>query len=597
MYLHVLVGLVLALLSLTLVGEGPPPSVWFALSESLLVAMGVWLVGLAITGYVLWRRKALEVDEQRFLRRVARLGRGYRMLVVAAYAVILWKFGWAALAASWATAAGWDAIGLMAALAPLVALQMLAWTAVYWADRALRIVLFERTGTVPPLRQWTLPRYLEFMLRQYLLVVIVPVLLLMAAYDGLSHTLGTPGEELFSLPTAAMLAALVAGVLLSGPWMSVCWRTERLPDGGARQCLEELTRRADVEVAELLVWRTNQTIGNGCLVGLVGPLRYIMITDALLLAMAQSPAEIESVFAHEVGHVKHRHTLLFMLLAVGVMGLSLAVGTVAQIFISDRWIQEGLVAAVVLAFWWLAFGYISRRCELEADLYAVRAMACPVGCSAPEAGASVERAMETGTWHGLCEHRVAALVTALRRIARLNGSPETAHGWRHFSIAYRCEYLMRLLANPTNVVTEERRLRRVKRLALVLALLLGALGAGIAMSVDTSEPNNPQNPAGPDDGRPEKPTWLVRLIDGNQVDVLALGAPQFHGQADPVANLDHRGLAGQGRHAAAANDEVAIENARGHAVAVHTQGDGSGLGGVQAGQFQELRDPLRRGRG
>jgi len=600
MYAFIIIGLVLSQVSLDLWAGGPAPDPVAAAAGAGAVAALVFLAGLGLSAYVLWRRAALAADEHRFLRKVRALGKVYRLVVLAAYAAILDGLGWASLAAQ--EAGEWALPATLLALVPLVVLVALAWIAAFWADRALRAALFEQAGVVVVAGQWTLPRYLEFMFRQYFLVLAVPLVALVALDDLLARVLGLSEEGLPAI--LIVLAAALGALLLAGPWVRICWRTEPLPGGELRSRLEALLRRAGVRIAQILIWRTNSTFANGCLIGLAGPVRYIMITDALLLAMSQTPQEAEAVFAHEVGHVKYRHTLLYAGLAMGGAGAALVAGEAVAALADSFWLANGAVGAVLLAYWWIGFGFVSRRCELEADLYAVRATECPVACSPPEAGAGLAAPPESGgqEWPvgpyagGPCLHRVLVFTTALRRIARLNGAAETAGGWRHFSVARRCAWLEGLAGNPAALARDERRLRRVKRAALAVSFAIAAVAAAylLATAPTPSETDHPEHPAGPEDISPERPTWIVRLVDGNEVDVLAFRPPQFHRHADASADLDDGRLAGLRPDAAPAHHDVAVADARGHAVAVDAQGKGPRPEG-QARQVEILDDAFRRG--
>ena len=619
MYAYVILGLILAVLATDLAADAPPPGVLATFLAMASVAVTVMVAGLAISGYILLRRDWIGRDEQRFLRRVGLLGKLYRLFVVAGYAVLLFVFDWPALAMDWAGVGHWTVPPLALTLAPFVVLLAAAWTSLYWADRSLRALMFERAGAAVAVRRWTLPRYLEFMVRQYLLVVLVPVLVLLAIADVIEYAVGPP-------EVAALLGAGVFFVafLFAGPWLRVCWRTEAMPDCPLRDRLVALAERAGVRVANILVWRTNLSIANGCMIGLVGRVRYILITDALLLSL--SPEEVEAVFAHEVGHIKHRHVALYLLMALvgsGAAYLLLAAG-----FVCVPWLWEAVLVGgepplllgeavslgALAAWWWFGFGFVSRRCEQECDLYAVRATVCPAGCSPPNPAARVAEAADPAAPleqdpasdvppqdppppFSVCEHRVATFVAALRRIARLNGAPETARGWRHFSIARRCRSLSDALNMPWIVPEAENRLRHLKVAVLTTAIAV-ALGAAAVSAVDgLLEPDEPEDATRPEDVVPAQDSWIVRLMGGDEMDRLAFGPPQFHRHAHAAADLHDGGATGLGRRASPRDDEVAVADSRRHAVAVHAQSEHAGLDGADAGKVQELDDPVGRRRG
>jgi Zn-dependent protease with chaperone function len=600
MYAYVIAGLVTAVLALDYWGRDPVPPGWVALSGAAVVISLVGLAGLGISAYILWRRGDLSRDEQRFLRKVRILGRSYRVLVLAANAFILTQLGWAALAFEEGGGGTWDSAAAAIALAPFVVLCAAAWTAVYWADRVLRAALLEHAGAVVAAGEWTFPRYLEFMFRQYLLVLLVPLLALFALKDLLVHAGyspdgGAPGVVTF-------LATMVAVVVFAGPWVRMCWRTEALPEGDLRRRLFGLAERAGVRVGNVLVWRTNLTIANGCMVGMVGPLRYIMITDALLLGMSQMPAEVEAVFAHEIAHVKYRHTLLYAVLLMGAVGAAILAGEVAAALSDAEWAADAAMVLALAAYVGIGFGYVSRRCELEADLYAVRATECPENCSPPNPDAAAggappgaEEWSAGASARGVCVHRIAVFTGALARIARLNGMAPSARGWRHFSIARRRAMLEALPADPAGIARHERRLRRVKHVALAVSLAAALAAAAYELATAPSEANNPEHPAGPDYIQPGQPTWWTRLIDRNQVDMVALRPPEFDRDADAAAHLDDGRLAGPRGDAAPADHQVAVADARAHAVAVDAQGERARAERAEAGQLQVLQDSVGRG--
>ena len=582
MYAYIVLGLILAALAGDLLAGAPPPEPVSVFVSTGIVTVLVMLAGLAISGYILARQHRIVADEKRFLRTVGLLGRFYRTFVAAALAVILYGCGWGALAVAWAGGTPWEVPVLAINLAPLVLLLVVAWTALYWADRRLRTLMFARAGAAISGGRWTLPGYLAFMFRQYLLVILVPMLVLLTVMDVAGHTLPEPAAGLVGV------VALASAALLAGPWVRVCWRTEPLPEGDLRTRLLDLADRAGVRVADVLVWRTNLSIANGCMIGLAGPLRYILITDALLLTLTAD--EVEAVFAHEVAHAKYRHALVYVLMTFGVIGLSVAIGEAVVMFTNSFWMGMLTMGLLAVGYLMTVFGYVSRRCEQECDLFAVRATACPAGCSLPDArgriaqrepgpaaaegvpvlaaagmaavagfqetaGSSLDAAEEMAATSDetpdtqpaapVCEHRVQTFVTALRRIARLNGSADTRRGVRHFSIARRCRFLKAVLARPDLAREAERSARRLK----VGAVLLGALAIVVSLVVLTGlqlligaggalEPDEPENPTGPDDLTNGQYIWIVRLMDRDEVNPVALRPPKFDRHADAAAPFD-----------------------------------------------------------
>jgi len=601
MYAYVILSLILAMVSLDVAGDWPRPPLAWALAWLVVVAAVVSLAGLAISVYIIWNRAGLDQDEQRFLGKIGVLGKTYRLFIVGAYAFVLFVAGWAPLGAEIADGVESDALTVAVVLVPLVVLLVVGWMALYWADRALRMALFERAGAAAAAvaRQWSLLRYLEFMLRQYLLVLVVPLLVLLAVSDGLIRLFGSSAES--SVSAVVLFAAVLAAVVLAGPWLRFCWRTEPLPEGELRDRLYALANRAHVHVGEVLVWRTNLSIANGAMIGILAPVRYIMITDALLLAMSPIPEEVESVFAHEVAHVKYHHTPLYVAMAVGGMSLAMLAGEVAAAATSSSWIVNAAVVAFVVIYWWLGFGFVSRRCELEADLYACRATTCPAGCSPPDPGRSAAPGMAgenqapgMAGGNSLCPHRVQAFVSALQRISRLNGLPENRRGWRHFSVARRSAFLAWVLGDPSRVTQVERSFRRLKMAAVAIAFAATLAAALMAYALGLSAAHHPHHRTRPQNIGSEDEIWVMGFVDRDEVNAVAFGSPQLDRQSDAAADLDDGRLTRTGLRAAAADDDVAVEDSRGHAVAVHAQGKRARLHRPGPGQVQELDDPVRR---
>ena len=575
----ILIGLVLALLSLETAPPEALPDAATVLAWMAALAAGVFLAGLLVGSRVLGRVPGVVGDEQRFFRRVGHAAKAYRVLVLAAYAAMLFVLDWSALANRWAGEA-WASLAFLLAVAPLLVLLALAWTALFRADRRLRALVFARAGVVAV--GWTLPAYLVFLARQYLLVALVPVTVLLACRDLLGRLLGPEGDALTGL---VLLVGLVVAAALAGPWIRLCWPTEPLADAPLRRRLLDLAHRADIRLGNILLWRTHLSIANGCMVGSVGPLRYILITDALLAALPDD--ELEAVFAHEMAHVKYRHVSLYLALAVGAMGATVlaaeAVGTVT----ASPAAALAAIAAVALGYWWLVFGFVSRRCEAESDLFAVRAAACPVGCTSPDASRDPGAAPA-------CVHRVAVFTSALRRIARLNGAAETARGWRHWSVARRCRFLDAIVLEPDRARRFERFMARLKVGVLLLSLALAAAAACLLAAQSFSEADHPEDPAGPCDVFPSADRWIVRLIDRHEMDALAFRAPQFHRHADAALEFHDGGLARLGLGAPPAEDDVVVQDPRRHAVAVHPQAERPRFDLPGARQVHELQAPVGR---
>src|SRR5581483_11377291 len=80
--------------------------------------------------------------------------------------------------------------------------------------------------------------------------------------------------------------------------------------GPLRDRLLATGRRLKFRCSNVLLWNTRSGMANAMVVGIVPWIRYVVFTDRLVEDF--SPEEVEAVFGHEVGHVRHRHMLYYL---------------------------------------------------------------------------------------------------------------------------------------------------------------------------------------------------------------------------------------------------------------------------------------------
>jgi Zn-dependent protease with chaperone function len=246
--------------------------------------------------------------------------------------------------------------------------------------------------------------------------------------------------EQVSLWGGLFAVGLLGGFILLLPWvLRATWDTERLPNGIERSLLEEVARRSGFRCRELLLWRTGGQMANAAVVGVGARHRLVLFSDALLAQL--SPRELCAVFAHEIGHVARHHVPSFLAWALAFfLGADLAAGW----FEPEGELLAALLLGGVLAIWYFGFGWLSRRVELDADLYSLEQLG-----------------------------DLEAMVGALEQV----GSPHSRRlaSWRHFSVADRVEFLRRAAADPAI----GRRLRRRLRTFAATGATLAALAIGL----------------------------------------------------------------------------------------------------------------------
>lgn len=310
-------------------------------------------------------------------------------------------------------------------------------------------------------------------LRHGPLTVAVPLALIFAVSEAVEFAALQLGQDRdawlvrsgvlgFAVPLAQLGGAVLV-LALAPAALRVLWDTVRVPAGDLRRRLDALAERHGVRVAEYLIWRTGGTMVNAAVAGLLAPLRFIVISDALLERL--SPREVEAVAAHEVGHVRLAHmpwlaasVLGSVTLAGGALGLGLRlIAPDAADAPAAQGVLFGLVAAAALT----GLGHASRRFERQADAFAVKHLS----------GAGRDRPAV------IIDHDAAeTMADALARVARFNHAPIGRFTWRHGSIAERIDAVRSAVGHRADRLPIDRAAGRVKRIALA------ATATGLALT-------------------------------------------------------------------------------------------------------------------
>jgi len=428
--------------------------------------------------------------------RYHRLLWGLRGLILGLYLVLIFEAGWPAFVYHTLRVPDWLVIDNWVMILPFVTMLLAHWIPIYRVDvlfrqRQASTAVLEPISGVPlePFRPWSLGQYVGHHLRHYVLVVVVPVSVWWMGMDGASWLLWRYGVRGDGWHLASALVWVVGVYAVSPVFMRLIWDTRRLPDGRLRRRLDALCRSTGLRYREILIWRTHCDVVNAAVAGVLGRLRYVFLSDGLLRHM--SIEEIEAVFAHEIGHVRHRHIPLYLVFATGSMVFFLVLVTVAAMvhgalggsaqLLRDLESWPFPLAALGL-YWGVLFGYLSRRFERQADVFAIRASADGGGRSPatwhPE---PQPRALEGPADRGDPAHvlvprpldpvALGRFTRALEAVGRLNGMTRNVAGWSHFSISRRVHFLEQALVDPLVEWRFQRALRRLKWAWLTAALL------------------------------------------------------------------------------------------------------------------------------
>ncbi len=442
----------------------------------LLIAVTRWWGGRLAKGMV-HGDPGRAVDRFNWMMHVA------RVLIPAWFGAGVFLLGWRPVVdrlmlpiASWQLVTPAAVIGLIPGF--------IGWMGLWWSqfpvDRALREhnVLYELESDLPVFAAPEFRGYFLNKLRVQLLFTAVPLLTILVLRDaavvvlhGLSmtetgHRWGVQFPVSDALDGILSFAAVVVVLLISPELLRYVLHTQRLPASELRDSLSVLCKDAGVRCREILLWRTQNNMGNAAVMGLFPVVRYVMLSDLLLESMTD--LQIRAVFAHELGHVKHRHLIWFVMFfaTVGTCLFGLAAVLENHLPLGDDAKQAFDFASLLIcgAALLTAYGFLSRWFERQADVYAARTIEKPLSAQ--------------GNPQGL---GAAVFASALERVAIVNNIPMNARNWTHGSIAARVRYINRLGRDP--VVAE--RFDRTGRLVFVgLIVLIGVCGVvGVYLSL------------------------------------------------------------------------------------------------------------------
>ncbi|WP_456434339.1 M48 family metalloprotease [Thermosulfuriphilus sp.] len=284
-----------------------------------------------------------------------------------------------------------------------------------------------------------------------LLPAIVPWVLVNLVADILPHLPWAPLKELSQSPLYELLFFLIF-LLIMALFIPVLirylWGCRSLPPGPIRELLEAFFYREGFSYQDILLWPIfSGRLFTAGVMGLVGRLRYVLITPGLLSVLDDE--ELLAVMAHEVGHVKRHHLFyyLFFLLVYGLLGYLLLEPTfyaltywkpILNYLVAHPTRGEDLlflgfsipVVLLLIIYFRYVMGFFMRNFEREADLYAFKALGSPNG-----------------------------LIRALEKISYLAGGIRDLPSWHHYSIRQRVEFLEACYLNPRLADEHRRKLR------------------------------------------------------------------------------------------------------------------------------------------
>jgi STE24 endopeptidase len=507
-FTHVSIILLLLVVVLWMAGEttgdtSPPVHLrlglagFFGFYILLVLLMGAWSRNLA---------KHVEAfNLHRSLRRFQKMMTFARLMIPLAFGLGVFWLGWGWIVQQQFGSDGSNfpikLPGVVIGISPAILAWMGLWWSQYPADRAIReqSLLIQLDAGVPIQAPPRFLRYVAANFRLQVMFAILPVLLVIAMRDAivLGVRFWNPQVEINdTVDSIASMIALAFIYVIAPVILTRVLDTVPLPQGQLRSRLTALCDRTGLKAREILVWRTNSLMGNAAVMGLFPRVRFILMTDLLLETMTDE--QIEAVFAHEIGHIKHRHLLWYIAIVAIFALVSMGPGDWLDKRLVDRLGQSRILEvsqiAISLALFWVGFGFVSRRFERQADVYAARTVQrsedtsgdtletiVPVpgrlefsaeGVLVAATGATLAPVLARSSPMSVVGPYGATLfASALKRVAAINNIPVSKREWIHGSIASRMDFIQSLAVSPERTAEFD---RAMSRLYLTLILLVVA---------------------------------------------------------------------------------------------------------------------------
>ena len=213
--------------------------------------------------------------------------------------------------------------------------------------------------------------YINFRFR-LLLLPLIPFIIINIVLDVLSLFPTIVGGILL---IALIIPLLALPHIIAPLLMQFLWKTVPLRNIELKQKLMALTEESGIKYRDVAVWETGGlSIANAAVAGIMPGNRRIFITDALLRNFTDE--QVETVVAHEIGHIRHRHLLIFcIIMVVYILSYTLFMQLVTEPLESLLPGYQLMITVLHILFFVFYFkvvlSFLSRRFEHQADLYAI----------------------------------------------------------------------------------------------------------------------------------------------------------------------------------------------------------------------------------
>ena len=298
---------------------------------------------------------------------------------------------------------------------------------------------------------------------KFLLIPLIPLLIYLTSLDILVRLPDNVLEFLILHPylLIGLLLPVLAGAYIFAPLlMRFMWKTKALTDVILKERLEELTKKSQTKYKDIVVWQTGSLlIANAAVAGTLQWNRRIFITDTLLKYFTDD--QIETIVAHELGHIRYKHIPTYVLFSIlYLLSYPLFLIFIEQPILNflpttllENYPIISSIGSIMFFILYFVFGfrYISRRFEYQADLYAVS-----------------------------LTNKPEAFISALERLALFNNIPRSVRRIVEFfnthpSIHRRIEFVNRFIKRDVGIEQFYDYLIETKILMILLPIFLAVI--------------------------------------------------------------------------------------------------------------------------
>jgi Zn-dependent protease with chaperone function len=297
------------------------------------------------------------------------------------------------------------------------------------------------------------------------LPIIFPWLFLTLFYDLFSHVPIQGLERFLNQPVGQIsfyTVFLSVLVIFLPRFIKSWWGCKPFQPSGKVQELKDFLTEKGLKYRDLLKWPIFEgRIMTAGIMGIIPRYRYILVTDALMGVLSMD--ELKAVLAHEMGHAKYRHLLLYVFFIFGYLIFWFGLFDPEFYIIFETYLYEKFtinmsqqtlfyliytpsILIPIILYFRFVMGFFMRQFERQADLYSARIMKSP-----------------------------RYTVSSLEKIALLSGKIRDLPSWHHFSIKERVDFLWRTLEEPGLIKKHNRFIASSLCIYLVCMIGLGYL--------------------------------------------------------------------------------------------------------------------------